>query len=133
MGFRDFFTNRTETTENHHHEELRSRYYKTTKQKAIRILEDMLRSDQRIDLLSVSEELGEITAEVRKPRKAFMVISVIMVYPYRTAIDFTVTTQTKLLPIDGGYSKKEILRQYKKLDKQMEFVGVGLGEGAGQK
>lgn len=127
MGFFDAFTNRTETREKHKLKELRTRYYKIMKPQAIRVLSDLLDADQRIELLDVSEERGEIIAQIKKPRRAFMVASVITVHPYRTAIDFTITTETMILPIDFGYSKKQVLQLYQKLDRQMEFAGTGVG------
>lgn len=126
MGVKDLFSHRTETTEDHHNEQLRTRYYKTTKQKAMTTLKQFVEEEPRFKLLSVSEEHGEIMVQVVKPRKAFMVISVIMVYPYRTAIDLTITTETTIIPIDFGYSRKEVLHIYERLNKLFEFAGVGL-------
>jgi hypothetical protein len=128
MGIRDIFSNRTETGEKHKTQELRTRYYKANKPKVMKVVKELIEADPRIRLLDYSEGHGEVTAQYVKPKKAFMVVSVIMVFPFRTAVDFTITTSTKLLPIDGGFSKKEVLNYYKKLDKQLEFVGVGLSE-----
>jgi hypothetical protein len=129
MGIKDFFSNRTETEEKHRTEALRTRYYKANKLKAMKIVKDILEEDSRICVLDYSEDHGEITAEFIKPKKAFMVVSVITVFPFRTAVDFTITTNTVFLPMDWGFSRKEVLTLYKKLDQQLEFVGVGLSEG----
>jgi hypothetical protein len=129
MGIKDIFSNRTETGERHRIETLRTRYYKTNKSKAMKTAKDLIETDPRVRLLNYSEDHGEITAEFIKPKKAFMVVSIITVFPFRTAIDFTITTKTTLLPMDGGFSKREVLTLYKKLDQQLEFAGVGLSEG----
>lgn len=128
MGFKDIFRNQAETRDRHKDEQLKTRYYKVSKYKALETVKSMIESDPRIKLLSFSEDHGEITAEYIKPKKAFMVATVIMVFPQRTAIDFTLTTKTGLLPMDFGFSKREVLYLYQKLDKQLPFAGVGLGE-----
>lgn len=128
MGIKDFFSYRTETGENHQQNELKTRYYKTNKTKAMKQIKELLEAEPHIKLLDYSEDHGEITAEYIKPKKAFLVISVITVFPFRTAIDLTITTKTLLLPMDGGFSKRAVLSMYKKLDKHLEFVGVGLSE-----
>lgn len=129
MGIKDFFSNRTETGEKHRTETLRTRYYKANKSKAMKNVKDIIEADPRIRLLDYLEDHGEITAEIIKPKKAFMVVSVITVFPFRTAIDFTITTNTMLLPMDWGFSKKEVFALYKKLDQRLEFAGVGLSGG----
>ncbi|GGK11575.1 hypothetical protein GCM10010965_00600 [Caldalkalibacillus thermarum] len=126
MGWRDFFSNRVETSDTHPNENLKTRYYKTTQQQAMRFLKDLIEQDSRLRLLSYSEEHAEITAEYIKPKKAFMVISVIMVFPYRTAVDFTISTQT-LWPTDWGFSRNQVQYFYRKLDGRFEFAGTGLG------
>lgn len=128
MGIKQFFSNHTETSEKHPAKELQTRYYKANKLKTIRTLEEILHRDSRIAVLSISEEHGEITAEYVKGKKAFMVVSIITVFPYRTAVDFTITTRTFLLPFDWGFSRKEVLSFYKQLDRALEFAGTGLSE-----
>jgi hypothetical protein len=130
MGIKDIFSNRTETGERHGTETLRTRYYKANRSKAMKIAKDIIEADPRVRLLDYSEDHGEITAEFIKPKKAFMVASIITVFPFRTAIDFTITTNTALLPIDWGFSRREVQNLYKKLDQQLEFAGVGLSEGS---
>lgn len=128
MGIKEFFSNRAETTDKHTIPELRTRYYKVNKQKAMEAVRYMINQEERFKLLDYSESLGEVTVEILSPRRAFMVLSVITVFPFRTAIDFTITTSTLLLPIDLGYSKKQVISFYKKLDKQLEFAGVSLNK-----
>ncbi|MDQ0337837.1 putative metalloprotease with PDZ domain [Caldalkalibacillus uzonensis] len=127
MGLRDFFTNRAETSDTHPNQALQTRYYKTTGQQAMKFLRDVIEQDPRLRLLSYSEEHAEITAEYIKPKKAFVVVSVIMVFPYRTAVDLTISTQT-VWPTDFGFSRKQVQFFYRKLDERFEFAGTGLGE-----
>jgi hypothetical protein len=129
MGIKEIFSNRTETGERHQTVSLRTRYYKANKSKAMKMAKDLIESDPRIRLLDYSDDHGEITAEFIKPKKAFMVVSIITVFPFSTAIDFTITTNTFILPIDWGFSRREVQNLYKKLDQQLEFAGVGLSEG----
>ncbi|GAA0375577.1 cytosolic protein [Bacillus horti] len=128
MGFKDFFSNRTETLEQHRNKDLQTRYYKANKSKVMQAVKSIIESDPQLRLLDYSEDHGEITAEYIKPRKAFVVVSVITVFPYRTAVDFTITTSTLFLPIDWGFSRKATLHLYEKVNKELEFIGVGLTE-----
>jgi len=127
MGLKNLFSNRTETSEQHQDPALRTRYYKTTKPQAIKKLKELLEQDPRISDIDISEERGEINAEIIKPKNAYLVANVITVFPFRTAIDFAVITKT-VLPLDFGNSKKEVLALYQKLDKHLEFVGTSLSE-----
>ncbi|AST92819.1 cytosolic protein [Sutcliffiella cohnii] len=122
---KSFFSTQTETRENHINEQLKSRYYKTTTKKAIEAIKTIIHQEDGLTVKSVSEEHGEIAVEVRKGKKAFMIITVISVRPFETAIDFSVTTET-VLPSDFGYSRKLIFIMYEKLGKQLTYVGSGL-------
>lgn len=128
MGLKDFFSNRTETQDHHRISELQTRYYKATRSKVMETVKGILDRQPNVKVLDFLEEHGEITAELIKPRKAFLVVSVVTVFPYRTAIDLTITTNTLLLPIDWGYSRRTAIQLYEKFDKELEFVGVGLSE-----
>lgn len=122
---KSFFSTQTETRENHINEQLKSRYYKTTTKKAIEAIKTIIHQEDGLTVKSVSEEHGEIAVEVRKGKKAFMIITVISVRPFETAVDFSVTTET-VLPSDFGYSRKLIIKMYEKLNKQLTYVGSGL-------
>ncbi|WP_326480889.1 hypothetical protein [Virgibacillus halodenitrificans] len=69
----------------------------------------------------MSKEHGEISLQVKKGRNAFIVATVIMVRPYYTAIDFSVTTES-LLPIDFGYSSKIIYSLYNDINKELTLI-----------
>lgn len=120
------FTNHCETKEAHEDEQLRSRYYKVTNAHAIKAVKELLESSSEYELLSVSEERGEFSAATRRGKKAFIVITVISVRPFETAIDFSVTTNTNILPFDFGWSRRVILDLYEKLNQRLPYIGSGI-------
>ncbi|MFD2046289.1 cytosolic protein [Ornithinibacillus salinisoli] len=116
-----YLNNHAETSETHWDPALQSKYYKTTKDKALAALESLFNSSQKYEINSISKEHGEISLHVKKGKKAFVVITVIMVRPYQTAIDFSVTTET-LIPIDLGYSTKLIQQLYQQVNKELPLI-----------
>lgn len=125
MGLQTFFSNHSETRDKHSDEHLRSHYYKTTNKKAIEAVTKVINKLDGYHMNSVSEERGEMSISIKKGRKAFVVATIISVRPFETAIDFAVTTETVLLPIDFGYSRKVIMNLYNHLDKELPLIGKG--------
>ncbi|SDN56138.1 DUF1499 domain-containing protein [Alkalicoccus daliensis] len=117
---------KTETAEDHFDKTLQTHYYKAMKDNVIKELQTMFGQRQGFEVASVSDEHGEVIVNVRKGKKAFMVITVIMVRPYRTAVDFSVNTDTVLFT-DFGYSAKLVRELYKELNGRLTFVGTALG------
>ncbi|MFB4210686.1 DUF1499 domain-containing protein [Shouchella sp. JSM 1781072] len=129
LGVRDtfnrVFSTRTETGEIHPNKELQTRYYKTTKDKAMTAIEELLK--KRGFLIKRSEEeRGEIVAQSAKGKKVLIVVSVITVKPFRTAVDFSCATDTAL-PSDFGSSRKLTLSLYRDLDNTLTYIGSALG------
>ncbi|QFT90142.1 hypothetical protein FIU87_15870 [Bacillus sp. THAF10] len=124
--FRELLSNHAETRENHPNEELRSRYYKVTSKNAIKSLQEMFQAMDGVKVKSVSEEHGELAVQIIKGKKAFIIVTIISVRPFETAVDFSVTTDTKLLPFDFGYSTNVIKNMYERIDKTMIYIGSGL-------
>ncbi|MFC0522368.1 cytosolic protein [Pontibacillus salicampi] len=120
-----YFTNHSESQEDHGHDALKTHYFKTTKDKAMKVLKEYYERSNSYHTVSVSEEHGEISVQIKQGKKAFMVVSVIMVRPYHTAIDFSVTTESAL-PIDFGYSHKVIENQYKWLKQDLPFIETSM-------
>lgn len=120
-----FLSKDQETSENHYDEALKSHYYKTTSKKAIEAVENAFARQSGVSVTSVSEERGEITVVFEKPKKALMTVTIVSVRPYETAIDFNVSTDTKLAS-DFGFSRKLIIESYEKLNKALPFIGTGL-------
>ncbi|PYZ97245.1 DUF1499 domain-containing protein [Alteribacter lacisalsi] len=131
MGFRDtvrkYISSSTETREDHSDENLQTHYYKSSKDKVLKEVEAMIGQRQGLTVQSVSTERGEIIIRSDSGKSVFMVVTVIMVRPYRTAVDFSVTTDT-VMPTDFGYSRKLVYEMYKSLNGRLTFVGTGLGE-----
>lgn len=123
MAFRQkvakYLGNHAETNEKHIDPSLRTHYYKTTKDKGLSILENLFQNDEKYGINALSKERGEISANVVKGRKAFIVGTVIMVGPFKTAIDFSVTTDS-VFPFDFGYSTKVIHQLYGNINKELE-------------
>ncbi|MUV39353.1 hypothetical protein JNUCC1_03229 [Lentibacillus sp. JNUCC-1] len=111
-----YFTNHAETRERHDDPALVSHYYKTTKDKAMAKLEEMFSDQQLYDLNAISKEHGEISVYTKKGRKVFIIVTVIMVRPFQTAIDFSVTSESAL-PFDFGHSNKIIQQLYAQIDQ----------------
>ncbi|MCC3356468.1 cytosolic protein [Bacillus sp. REN16] len=125
MGLQTFFSNHSETRDKHSDELLKSHYYKTTNKKAIEAVKKVINNIDGYQINSVSEDRGEISISIKKGRKAFVVATVVSVRPFETAIDFAVTTETLLVPIDFGYSRKVITNLYQHLDKELPLIGKG--------
>ncbi|RKQ29916.1 cytosolic protein [Oceanobacillus halophilus] len=113
-----YFSNHAETSENHWDKPLQTHYYKAMKDKVFQTLENLFTTKQEFQINSTSEERGEMSVSVKKGKKAFIVVTVIMVSPNRTAVDFSVTTES-VIPMDFGYSSKLINRLYEDLNKEL--------------
>ncbi len=118
---RKFFGNRAETREEHVDKTLQTRYYKTTKDRALDSLENLFRNSQTYKLNSISKDHGEISLLKTKGRKAFIVVTVIMVKPFQTAVDFSVSSES-ILPFDFGYSTKLIHELYDLINKDLPLI-----------
>lgn len=116
-----FFYNQAETSDNHWDKELQTHYYKTTKDKGLAALQDLINRSNKYEINSVSTEHGEISFHIAKGKKAFIIATVIMVRPYQTAIDFTVSTESAL-PFDFGYSSKVVKQLYDNLKKELTLI-----------
>lgn len=87
----------------------------------------LLKENNRFELLNISTERGEISANIKRPKKGLLVLTVVSVRPFRTAVDISVSFDT-LIGIDFGQSEKLILSLYKELDQHFEYVGSGLAD-----
>ncbi|MCY7709296.1 cytosolic protein [Bacillus safensis] len=121
QNFKRFMSNHTETSDEHPVTELKSHYYKSTNAQVFQAVEAILSRNDSYQVTSVSAERGEISANIRLPKKAFLVATVISIRPFETAVYFNVTTETAL-PTDFGYSQKTVLSLYDELDKQLPRI-----------
>jgi hypothetical protein len=73
MGLLQFvkqvFSNHCETADNHENPQLRTRYYKTTTANAFSTIKKLVEELEGFELLSTSEENGEISVNVKKRKE----------------------------------------------------------------
>ncbi|MDC3415735.1 cytosolic protein [Aquibacillus salsiterrae] len=124
--FNKYFNNHSETSDKHWDPKLKTHYFKTTKDKGFKAVEDYFRNSASFEVVAVSEERGEISANYKKGKKAFVIVTIIMVRPFRTAVDFSVTTESAI-PFDLGYSHKLIPKFYEELKKELPLVDAPKG------
>ncbi|WP_067842901.1 cytosolic protein [Amphibacillus sediminis] len=126
MGFKEtlnkYFNNHSETGEKHWDPELRTHYFKTTKDKAFDTLVDYFKRKPGCQVLATSEPHGEISINYRGKRRAFIIVTVIMVKPLRTAVDFSITTEGSFL--DLGFSHNLIKKLYQDLKNHMTLIDM---------
>ncbi|WP_347862603.1 cytosolic protein [Salimicrobium sp. PL1-032A] len=114
-----YFSNHTETNENHPEPGLKTRYYKANKDQVFRSVQNLF--DKPSEIVDISKERGELSVNYKEGKKAFVVATIIMVRPYRTAVDFSVSTETGL-PVDFGNSRKLVRSFYQRLDQELPVV-----------
>ncbi|GGE51928.1 hypothetical protein GCM10011391_33440 [Pullulanibacillus camelliae] len=120
-----FFNSHVETSERNEDETLRTHYYKTTKDKLMDGIQSLIASEERFSLLDASKERGEISVNVVRGKKGFLVITVVNVRPFKTSVDISFTVEKGM---NLGYGQKMIRQFYQRLDKEYTFVGVGINE-----
>lgn len=125
QSFSKYFSNHAETDEHHWDSGLRTHYFKITKDQAFRTLEEFFSDKKTYNIQALSKEYGEISINMKGRKKAFIVVSIIMVKPYRTAIDFSVTTESSL-PVDFGFSHQLIKEFYAGLKKDLPFLETAM-------
>lgn len=116
-----YLSNRAETRDEHEDETLQTRYFKTTKDRALDTLENLFKNSEIYKLNSISPDHGEISLVKKKGKKAFIVVTVIMVRPMRTAVDFSYNTESGL-PFDFGYSTRQIQKLYELVNTELTLV-----------
>lgn len=125
MSFRNtmakYFSNHAETRDHHDDKQLQSRYYKTTKDRALNFLEEYFLQSNRFKLNAISKDHGEISVISTKGKKVFVVATVIMVRPFHTAIDFSATSES-FFPFDFGYTNRLIEKFYEDINKELQLV-----------
>ncbi|RKQ14678.1 cytosolic protein [Oceanobacillus bengalensis] len=116
-----YLNNHAETSENHRDDTLQTKYYKTSKDKALLALENYFKNNTDFEITSISNERGEMSVITKRGKKAFIVITVIMVRPFQTAIDFSVTAESAF-PFDFGFSTKLIQKLYNQMSKELPLI-----------
>ncbi len=123
MGYKikRFFNNHSETSDNHIDKSLKTRYYKASKNTVIQTVEDYFNSSPDFSIHARSDQHGEIGATSKRGKKVLVIATVVMVRPYHTALDFSVTTETPV-HIDFGHSNKIIRRVYQHVNEQLPEI-----------
>jgi len=116
--FRTFFGNHLETGEDRLDKSLKTRYYKAMKDKVFQTLENFFQASSEFEINSLSKERGEMSVITKKGKRAFIVVTVIMVSPNKTAVDFSVSLDSAI-PLNFGYITKLINRLYDNLNKEL--------------
>lgn len=119
--FDKLFNNHSETKDKHWDQQLQTRYFKTTKDKAFQTVESYFRRKSGCEIIATSDEHGEISCNFKGRKKTFITATIVMVKPFRTAVDFSVTTES-VIPFDLGYSHKLVPKLYDDLKKEMTLV-----------
>ncbi|WP_347549336.1 hypothetical protein ABFG93_17700 [Pseudalkalibacillus hwajinpoensis] len=127
MGIKEFFSNRSETAERHSNDRLKTHYFKASKEQAFTEAKAVLQKHYKGEIVTNSPERGEFVYQVKGAKKALIVVTVVNVRAYKTAVDFSVSTETPL-PVDFGFSKKVIETVYDDLKKKLTLIGTGISE-----
>jgi|GEM_PF-2163149 len=122
---RAFFNSHVETSDRNEDETLKTHYYKTSKDKLMEGIQSIISNERQFSLLDVSKERGEISVNVIKGKKGFLVITVVNVRPFKTAVDISLTVERGM---NLGYGQKMIRQFYQRLDKDYAFIGVEINE-----
>ncbi|WP_407269075.1 cytosolic protein [Radiobacillus sp. PE A8.2] len=119
--FNKYFNSHSETSDNHWDPNLKTHYFKTTQEKGMQAVEALFTNAKEFEIVASSKDHGEISVIYKGGRKAFVTATIIMVRPYRTAIDLSVTLESAFPP-DFGYSHKLIPKLYKILQKELTLL-----------
>ncbi len=116
-----------ETSEKHPAESLRTHYYKTKQEEAFWAIRNILSAMDGTVIRGESKERGEISADLDNG-KAFLVATAVTVKPFRTAVDFSVSMNSSIVPLSFGYPWAKIEFLYRELNKELSFIGTGLAD-----
>ncbi|WP_335872690.1 cytosolic protein [Bacillus sp. 2205SS5-2] len=111
------FSQECETSDSNLDKELRTKYYKSSFDKAFAAVEELFAAKE-YTIQSISKDHGEIL--VGKKGKLFIVATVLTVRPFETAVDFKVTSEKMILT--GAYPKlkSEVLALYNGLNQKLK-------------
>lgn len=107
---------RVETNDHHTDEDLHTRYYKASKDTVFKVCHTLIQSYSDLTIISESPERGELSVQLNGKKGGLMIITVIMVRAFHTAVDITVTFD-KGFQMSAG--KKLINEVYEKLSDQL--------------
>ncbi|MBP3039927.1 hypothetical protein J9303_10550 [Bacillaceae bacterium Marseille-Q3522] len=119
------FQKQCETKEDHPDPQLRTHYYKANLKSVLKSIEEIFKDNQQAKIINVSLERGEVAAELKKGKNYFIVATIIMLRPYETAVDLSISTES--LAITGAQPalKKQITAFFQALNKKQVLLGTG--------
>lgn len=113
------FGSHFETKDQHYINELRTKYFKTTKDRLYKGCFNIIEKDSNLQLLAESIERGEISARFASGKKGICVLTIVSVAPFQTAVDISIT-------IDKGYNfgfaQKVVQSFYQKLGQEFQIL-----------
>lgn len=118
------FSGHVETRDKHEDQRLQTHYYKTSKDKLMQELISIFKHMKHCEVVAESQERGEISVNIQGRKMYYLVATVIMVRPFRTAVDFSVTAKSGM---DFGFGRKTIENLHEKLASIFEYIGTGKG------
>lgn len=118
------FSGHIETRDKHEDPRLQTHYYKTSKDKLMQELVSIFNHMKHCEVIAESSERGEISVNIHGRKTFYLVATVIMVRPFRTAVDFSVSAKRGM---DFGFGRKTIENLHKKLASIFEYIGSGAG------
>ncbi|MFC7371351.1 hypothetical protein ACFQPF_06665 [Fictibacillus iocasae] len=116
-----------ETDENHANVDLRTHYFKATKEEIIAYMAGVIEEDKNYMALGESAERGEITFDILHPKKAFAVLTAITFQGRHTAVDINITSESGM-PFQNAYCERMIMTLYDVLKRKFPLIGTGLAE-----
>ena len=114
-----YFDSHVETSDHHVDERLQTHYYKATKDKAMKAVEEIINNDPSLSLIEVSKERGEVAANIVKGKKGLLVITIINVGPYKISVDVACSSDKGFL---GGFGIRQVLQFYSGLNSQFATI-----------
>jgi hypothetical protein len=120
-GLSRLFENHVESRDSHPDPKLKTRYFKASKNNIIDRCREWIEHTQGLELLEVSVERGELAAKVNGKRKGLLVLTVITVRPFQTAIDLSFTVDKGL---NRGYGQSLYQALCTSVGKRYEAISL---------
>lgn len=116
------FSGHIETSDHHVDQRLQTRYYKTSKDKMMQELVHIFKHMKNCEVIAESPERGEISVNIHGRKLFYVVVTVVMVRPFRTAVDFSVSAKRGM---DFGFGQKTVKNLHERLASIFEYIGTG--------
>lgn len=118
------FDSHVETNDNHDDSRLRTHYYRSTKEKLFKGCQKLIDAEPDMTLISDSLERGELSARLSGKRSGLLVVTIVSVRAFHTAVDFSISVDKSF---NFNYGEKRIEQIYKKIDSDFPVVKTNSG------